>query len=181
MKKTISLLLLALMLQSCVVNTAAKVVKTTGKIAYGTVKGTVKGVSWAVKKAEGKINENRLDGNWKVVGVYKGTYEEVFNSENPENIFNSRCASGDEVLRINAKKSRLQPVHCSSEKSSWEKYKFKFGKNPQTKNRENYLEIGKKNYISIINLSGENLILEGNLMPVYGLSGGKVYLLEKVR
>ena len=42
------------------ISTAAKVVKTTAKIGVSAVKGTVKGISWSVKKANGKINENRL-------------------------------------------------------------------------------------------------------------------------
>ena len=69
-------LLLAFFLTSCVVAAAAKVVTTAAKIGISAVKGTVKGVSWAVKKAEGKIDEDRLNGTWKVVGVYNGTYEQ---------------------------------------------------------------------------------------------------------
>lgn len=63
------ILSVSLLLTSCIVSTAAQVLKTTAKIAYSTLKGTVKGVSWAVKKSEGKINEDRIDGYWKVVAV----------------------------------------------------------------------------------------------------------------
>lgn len=78
-------------MSSCVVSTAAKVVKTTAKIGVSAVKGTVKGISWTVKKANGKINENRLDGSWKIVGVYNGTYEQFSKDDNPESKFVSSC------------------------------------------------------------------------------------------
>lgn len=60
--KIILLLFLSSVLTSCLVSTAAKVVTTTAKIGISAVKGTVKGVSWAIKKAEGKIDEDRLNG-----------------------------------------------------------------------------------------------------------------------
>lgn len=166
-------------MSSCVVSTAGKIVKTTVKAGVGVVKGTVKGVSWAVSKANGKINEDKLDGNWKIEGVYKGSYDELMNTENPEDLYQNQCSSGNEILSFKTKKSKVQQVHCSSEKESWKKYKFNFGKNPQTKEKENYLEMPNGDYITIINVDNKNLILEGNLMPVYGLKGGKVYLLVK--
>jgi hypothetical protein len=64
---------------------------------------------------------------------------------------------------------------------SWLKYKFDFGKNPKSKEKENYLKMPNGDYISIINVSGNNLILEGNLMPAYAFKGAKVYLLEKTK
>lgn len=181
MKKAALLILMSFLVSSCVVSTAGKVVKTTVKAGVGVVKGTVKGVSWAVSKANGKINEDRLDGNWKVVGIYKESYDEILKTENPDNLFVSSCASGDEVLSFKANRSKVRQVHCTDEKESWDKYKFNFGKNPKTKEKENYLKMPNGYFISIINVTGKNLILEGNLMPVYGMKGGKVYLLEKTK
>ena len=63
----------AIVLQSCIVSTAATVVKTAANITYGAVKGTVKGVSWAFSKASGKIDEDDLNGTWELVGIYNGT------------------------------------------------------------------------------------------------------------
>lgn len=79
MKKIILLLLAFFILESCVVSTAGKVVKTVATAGYKVVKGTVKGISWTVSKAKGKIDPDRLDGTWKIVGVYKGTYEDFEN------------------------------------------------------------------------------------------------------
>jgi hypothetical protein len=62
MRKIILSVCTVVILQSCVVSTAAKVVKGVAKVGYKTVKGTVKGVSWAVSKANGKIDEDRIDG-----------------------------------------------------------------------------------------------------------------------
>src|SRR5690625_7733897 len=85
MKRIIVLIMMSFLLSSCVVSTAAKVVKTTAKIGVSAVKGTVKGISWSVKKDNGKINENRLDGTWKVVGVYNGNYEQYSKDVQHEN------------------------------------------------------------------------------------------------
>lgn len=181
MKRIMILIFGCFLLNSCVVSTAGKIVKTTVKAGVGVVKGTVKGVSWAVSKANGKIDEDRLDGNWKIVGVYSHSYDEIQNTEDPENLFSSQCENGQEILSFKTKKSKLQQVHCSSDKESWKKYKFDFGKNPKTKEKENYLKMPNGDYISIINVSGNNLILEGNLMPAYAFKGAKVYLLEKTK
>lgn len=179
--KIILLLFLSSVLTSCLVSTAAKVVTTTAKIGISAVKGTVKGVSWAVKKEEGKIDEDRLNGTWKVVGVYNGTYEQFAQDSDPANNFKSECGETFEVIEFKSKKGKFQPVHCQSENEDWVKYKFEFGKNPQTKNKENYLKYNSSNYISIIDVTSKTMVLEGNLMQTYAFSGGKLYMFEKVK
>lgn len=174
------LLVLSFILSSCVVSTAAKIVTNTAKIGISAVKGTVKGVSWAVKKAEGKIDEDRLNGTWKVVGIYNGTYEQYAQDSDPANNFKSECPEGVEIIEFKSKRGKFQPVHCSSEKEDWVKYKYDFGKNPQTKNKENYLKYNSINYISIIDVTSKTMVLEGNLMQNYAFSGGKLYMFEKV-
>lgn len=174
-------ILVGFFLTSCIVTTAAKVVTTAAKVGISAVKGTVKGVSWAVKKAEGKIDEDRLNGTWKVVGVYNGTYEQFAQDHDPANNFKSDCSDSFDILEFKSKKGKFQPVHCQSEKEDWVKYKFEFGKNPQTKNKENYLKYNSSNYISIIDVTSKTMVLEGNLMQSYAFSGGKLYLFEKVK
>ncbi|WP_417431659.1 hypothetical protein [Halpernia sp.] len=172
---------MAFSLSSCIVSTAAKVVTTTAKLGYSAVKGTVKGVSWAVQKADGKIDEDRIDGTWKVVGVYNGTYEQFSQDNNPENQFKNNCSDGFEVIEFKSKREKFRPVHCSSEDEDLVKYDFKFGKNPQSNNKENYLKYNSNNYISIIDVTSKTMVLEGNLMQNYVFSGGKLYLFEKVK
>jgi hypothetical protein len=174
-------LLISCTLSSCVVSTAAKIVTTTAKIGISAVKGTVKGVSWAVKKAKGKIDEDRIDGKWKVVGVYNGTYEQFAQDSNPNNNFKSECTDGFEIIEFKSKKEKFKPVHCQSADEDWVKYQYKFGKNPQTKDKENYLKYNSVNYISIIDVTHKTMVLEGNLMPSYAFSGGKLYLFEKTK
>ncbi len=175
------LVLVSLILNSCIVSTAAKIVKTTAKVGIGLVKGTVKGIAWTVKKAEGKIDEDRIDGTWKVVGVYNGTYEQFVQDQNPENNFQSECSSGVEVIEFKSNRSKFKPVHCDSAEEDWIKYKYDFGKNPQTKEKENYLEYNSDNYISIIDVTNKTMVLEGNLMSKYAFSGGKLFLFEKIK
>ncbi|WP_034691181.1 hypothetical protein [Kaistella palustris] len=179
--KILLLFVVSFFLSSCIVSTAAKIVTTTAKIGYSAVKGTVKGVSWAVKKAEGKINEDRLDGVWKVVGVYNGSYEQFSKDTEPDNTFTSSCTDGFEVIEFKANREKFKPVNCQSTDEDWIKYKFKFGKNPQTKEKENYIKYNSSNYISIIDVTNTTMVLEGNLMQNYALSGGKLYLFEKVK
>lgn len=174
-------LLLAFFLTSCVVAAAAKVVTTAAKIGISAVKGTVKGVSWAVKKAEGKIDEDRLNGTWKVVGVYNGTYEQFAQDTDPANNFKSECAEGLEIIEFKSKRAKFKPVHCQSDEEDWVKYKYDFGKNPQTKNKENYFKYNSTNYVSIIDVTSKTMVLEGNLMQSYAFSGGKLYMFEKVK
>lgn len=174
-------LFLGVMLTSCIVSTAAKVVTTTAKIGFSAVKGTVKEVSWAVRKAEGKIDEDRLNGTWKVVGVYNGSYEQFAQDSEPVNNYKNACTDSSEVIEFKSKKGKFQPVHCQSEKEDWTKYKLEFGKNPQTKNKENYIKYNSGNYISIIDVTSKTMVLEGNLMSGYAFSGGKLYLFEKVK
>ena len=172
------ILILCFFLHSCIVSTAAKIVKTTAKIGYSAVKGTVKGVNWAVNKAEGKIDEDRLDGTWKVVGVYNGTYDQFSQDHDPQNNFKNECS---EIIEFKSSRNKFQPIHCENEKEDWVKYKFEFGKNPQNKEKENYLKYNSNNYISIIDITNKTMVLEGNLMQKYTLSGGRLYLFEKVK
>ena len=104
MKKLIASVLLCSVLSSCIVSTAAKVVKTTAKVAVGTVKVAAKGTGWVIQKANGKINEDRLNGKWKVVGFYRGTFDEFSATENPENLFT--CTSGDEIYEFKMNKEK---------------------------------------------------------------------------
>ena len=181
MKKIILPIFALIILQSCIVSTAAKAVKGVAKIGYKAVKGTVKGVSWAVSKANGKIDKDRIDGTWKVVGIYHGSFADFSVDQNPESSFNSECIDGFDQIIFNSKKSKFKPVHCSTEKESWQKYDFEFGKNPLTKEKENYIEFNSSNYISVIDINNKTMILEGSLMPKQAFSGGKLYLLEKVK
>jgi len=180
-KKVIILISVFAVLQSCVVSTAAKAVKGVAKVGYKAVKGTVKGVSWAVSKAKGKIDEDRVDGTWKVVGVYRGSFEDFANDQNPESSFESECTDSFDQIVFNSKRSKFKPVHCSSEEEDWVKYSFEFGKNPLTKEKENYIEYNSNNYISVIDINNKTMVLEGNLMPKLAFSGAKLYLLEKIK
>ncbi len=175
------LLTLCLILTSCLVSTAAGIVKTGAKVGYSVVKGTVNGVSWAVGKAKGKINEDRLDGKWKVVGVYVGSFEEFAKAEKRVNIYENSCGSQDEIFEFNTKRGVFKPIHCENEKEDWIQYDYKFGKNPQSSEKENYLKYHAKNYISVIDVSGKRLALQGNLDSTSPFSGMKVYLFEKTR
>lgn len=181
MKKIILAAAVVFTLQSCIVSTATKAVKGVAKVGYKAVKGTVKGVSWAVSKANGKIDKDRIDGTWKVVGVYNGSFENFSNDPNSDSSYNSDCTEGFDQIIFNSKKSKFKPVHCSTEKEDWQKYDFEFGKNPLTKEKENYIEYNSNNYISLIDVNSKTMILEGNLMPKLAFSGGKLYLLEKVK
>ncbi len=180
MKKIILPIVSILILQSCIVSTAAKAVKGVATIGYKAVKGTVKGVSWAVSKANGKIDKDRIDGTWKIVGIYHGSFADFSADQNPESSFNSECVTGFDQIEFNSKRSKFRPVHCSTEKESWQKYDFEFGKNPLTKEKENYIEINSSNYITVVDISSKTMILEGSLMPKQAFSGGKLYLLEKL-
>jgi len=180
-KKVIILISVFAVLQSCVVSTAAKAVKGVAKVGYKAVKGTVKGVSWAVSKAKGKIDEDRVDGTWKVVGVYRGSFEDFANDQNPESSFESECTDSFDQIVFNSKRSKFKPVHCSSEEEDWVKYSFEFGKNPLTKEKENYIEYNSNNYISVIDINNKTMVLEANLMPKLAFSGAKLYLLEKIK
>jgi hypothetical protein len=181
MKKIIFILSAALILNSCVVSTAAKVVKGAAKISYKAVKGSVNGVSWAVSKAKGKIDEDRIDGTWKVMGVYKGSFENFEKDANPVSSFTSSCSEGFDQIIFNSKRSKFKPVHCSSAEEDWVKYSFEFGKNPVSKEKENYMEYNSNNYISVIDANGITMVLEGNLMPSVSFSSATLFLLEKVK
>ncbi|WDF46277.1 hypothetical protein PQ459_15365 [Chryseobacterium sp. KACC 21268] len=181
MKKIIVSVCALIVLQSCIMTTATKAVTGVAKLGYKAVKGTVKGVSWAVSKANGKIDKDRIDGTWKIVGVYHGSFEQFSQDQNPESSFNSECVDGFDQIVFNSKRSKYKPVHCNTEKESWEKYDFEFGKNPLTKEKENYLEFNSSNYISIIDINSKTMVLEGSLMPKQAFTGGKLYLLEKVK
>lgn len=182
MKKVIFLVSAVFILNSCVVSTAAKVVKGAVNVSYKAVKGTVNGISWAVSKAKGKIDEDRVDGTWKVVGAYRGSFEDFTKDQNPESSFTSDCVDSFDQIIFKAKRSKFKPVHCSSDKDEdWVKYSMEFGKNPITKEKENYIEYNSNNYISVIDVNNKTMVLEGNLMPKLAFSGAKLYLLEKVK
>ena len=181
MKKIIFLLAIVFFLNSCVVSTAAKVVKGAAKLSYKAVKGTVNGVSWAVSKAKGKIDEDRIDGTWKVIGVYKGSFENFEKDQNPESTFTSECTEGFDQIVFNSRRSKFKPVHCSTTEEDNIKYSFEFGKNPNTKEKENYIKYNSNSYISVIDVNNKTMVLEGNLMPKISFSPSTLFLLEKVK
>lgn len=181
MKKAILLIASIGLLQSCIVSTATKAVTGVAKLGYKTVKGTVNAASWAVSKAAGKIDEDRVDGTWKVVGVYKGSFAQFQQDQNRDSSFESECGDAYDQIIFKSNKSKFKPVHCSSQEEDWVKYKFEFGKNPITKEKENYIEYNSNNYISVIDVNNKTMVLEGNLMPKLSFSGARLYLLEKVK
>ena len=178
MKKFIIILAAGFCLQSCVVNTAAKAVTAVAKAGYGVVKGTVKGISWTVNKAKGKIDEDRLDGDWKLVGIYDGPLAEYEREKNPNTSFEATCANENTLLSFKTKKSKLKQLYCAKEKVDFEKYKFQFGRNSATGDKENYITFANKN-LTIVDVSNKNLVLEG--VGFYDLtkSNRQVYLFEK--
>lgn len=178
MKKIFVIISVGFLLQSCVVSTAAKAVKTVAKAGVGIVKGTVKGISWAVSKANGKINEDRINGTWKLVGIYNGSYDQYTGENQPDTSFQAFCDSSA-VIIFKSNKSKFQPLHCDEHKESWVKYKFDFGKNPSTNEKENYIEYNGKNYMTVIDVSNKTMVLEGNLLNNALHSGKKLYLFEK--
>ncbi len=139
------------------------------------------GISWAVSKAKGKIDEDRLDGTWKVVGVYRGSFEDFSKDQNPESTFTSECTDSYDQIIFKAKNQNSSLYIAGSEKEDWVKYSMEFGKNPATKEKENYIEYNSNNYISVIDVNNKTMVLEGNLMPKLAFSGAKLYLLEKVK
>lgn len=179
MKKYLLILGGVFVLQSCIVSTATTVVKTAANITYGAVKGTVKGVSWALSKANGKIDEEDLNGQWKLVGIYNGTYEDYAKDKNARTSFDSECLNEEMYFVFKTNKSKFQSLHCSGEKENWTKYKFKYGKNPVTKEKENYLTYNSKNYISIIDVNKKNLVMEGSLLNTATYAGNKLYFFQK--
>lgn len=181
MKKIIITLSAGLILTSCVVTTAAKVVKGVATAGYKVVKGTVNGVSWAVSKAKGKIDEDRIDGTWKIVGIYPGRFEDFEKDENPESNFTTSCADGFEQIEFQTKKERFKPVHCSTEDEDWTDYKIKFGKHPITKEKVNYLTYNNQNYMTVVDVTNKTMVLEGNLVPSFNFSNNTLVLLEKVK
>ena len=178
MKKIILSVFAFSILTSCVVSTAAKVVKTAGKVAIGTVKTTVKGIGWTVEKANGKINENRLDGKWKVTRQYKGNFEEFAAQSEPENYFT--CDAGNEIYEFKMKKEKMFHYECGSSNAQKYKIKYSFEKNSETKEHENIVTFGPS-YFTIINVTGDKLALEGYFVGENGNKVKSICLLEKTK
>lgn len=178
MKKTILSLALLSLLTSCVVSTAAKVVKTAGKVAVGTVKTAVKGVGWTINKASGKIDEDRLNGTWKVTGIYEGTFEQFAAKSEPENLFD--CAAGEETYQFKVKKGQFLFTACGSADAEKFKYKYSFEKDHTTGDRENMITYGPS-YFNIIDVTGKNLALEGYFLNQNGTKVRSICTLEKVK
>ena len=105
MKKAILLIASIGLLQSCIVSTATKAVTGVAKLGYKTVKGTVNAASWAVSKAAGKIDEDRVDGTWKVVGVYKGSFAQFQQDQNRDSSFESECGDAYDQIIFKSNKS----------------------------------------------------------------------------
>ena len=179
MKKIYLILGITLLFQSCIVTTATKVVTTVAKVGYGVVKGTVKGISWAVGKASGKIDEDKLDGTWKLVGIYKGNFEQFSKEKEPSVLFSNPCGNELNVIEFKAKKSKFKPLHCANEKEGWIKYEMNYGKNPNNKEKENYIEYNGKQIISVIDATNKTMVLEGNLLNSGDYYGTNLFLFEK--
>jgi len=179
MKKLLLAVVVAVLMQSCVVSTAAKVVKTAGKVAVGAVKTTVHTIDWTVKKANGKINEDRLDGKWKVAALYKGSFEDYENSKNPENLYQG-CSEGQEVYEFKAKKSKFTQYSCGVADPSTFKYTYSWEKDPTTGEKENMVSYGP-GYFNVINADSKHLVLEGYFLDEGGTKVRSTCFLEKIK
>ena len=179
MKKYIFLIGSVFILQSCVVSTAAKAVKTVAKVGYGVVKGTVNGVSWTINKAKGKIDEDRLDGNWKLVGVYNGTYDQFSNDKNAITNHKNSCTNELELISFKSNKSKFKSLYCESQKVDWEKYDLKFGKSPISTEKENYIVYNSNKYLSIIDVTNKSLVIEAIGFNDLTVNKKQLYFFEK--
>ena len=179
MKKIVILLSCSVLLQSCIVSTAAKVVKTAGKVAVGTVKGAVNVIDWSVKKANGKINEDRLDGKWKVTGLYKGTFAEYENQQNPANLYEP-CPTGDEIYEFDANKSKFIQYSCGVAEAATFKYVYSWEKDSTTGEKENMISYGP-GYFNVINVDSKHLALEGYFLNENGTKVRSIAVLDKTK
>lgn len=178
MKKVFLSVALLGILSSCVVSTAAKVVKTAGKVAVGTVKTAVKGVGWTINKANGKISEDRLNGKWQVVGIYEGNFEEFAAQAEPQNLF--ECTSGSEIYQFKVKKEQFIFTSCASANPQKYKYKYSFEKDPSSGNRENMITYGPS-YFTVVDVTSKNLALEGYFLNQNGTNVKSICILNKVK
>lgn len=179
MRKIIVLISVFCLLQSCVVSTAAKVVKTAGKVAVGAVKTTVNTIDWTVKKANGKINEDRLDGKWEVVGLFKGSYQDFERTTDPINIYES-CGDGIELYEFNSKRSKFIQYSCGNVEPSSFKYKYSWAKDPLTGEKENMISYGP-GYFNVINVDRQHLVLEGYFLEENATKVRSIALLDKTK
>ncbi len=179
MKKVILSVSFIFLLQSCIVSTAAKVVKTAGKVAVGAVKTTVHTIDWTVKKANGKINEDRLDGQWKVVGLYKGSFNEFESQENPANLYEG-CSSGEEIYEFKAKRNKFTQYSCGDSDPATFKYTYSWEKDPLTGEKENMISYGP-GYFNIINVDNKHLVLEGYFLNESGSKVRSICFLDKTK
>lgn len=178
MKKALFIIVPLFALSSCIVSTATKVVTTAGKVAVGAVKATVNGIDWAITKANGKIDEDRLNGKWKIVGLFKGNFDEFSSKNNPNNYVN--CIEGNELYEFKVKKEKFIHYHCGFTTPIEYKYKFSFEKNTETKTKENMITYGPS-YFTVLDVTKNTLALEGYFVEEYGNKVKSICLLEKVK
>lgn len=179
MKKIFFLILINFIFHSCIVaTTATKVVSTAGKLAVGAVKTTVNGVNWTIQKANGKINENSLNGKWKVIGFYKGSFNEFSVQNNPINFFT--CDMGIEIFDFKMKKEKFYHYPCGTDDPLQYKLKYSFEKNPETGDKENMITYGPS-YFTIIDVDNQHLTLEGYFINIEGSKVKSIALFEKVK
>lgn len=178
MKKLVLIIGLFFAVTSCIVSTATKVVTTAGKVAIGAVKATVNGIDWAITKANGKIDDSRLNGKWKVVGLFKGSFDEFSAQNNHNNYVN--CIEGNELYEFKVKKEKFIHYNCGSTVPMEYKYKFSFEKNPETRTKENMITYGPS-YFSVLDVTKKTLALEGYFVEENGTKVKSICLLEKVK
>lgn len=178
MKKILLSLLICTVLNSCIVATATKVVTTAGKVAVGAVTSTVKGISWSIKKANGKINEDRLNGKWKIVGYYKGSFEEFSAQKEPVNYFT--CLDGMEIYEFKMSKEKFYLYPCGSTESIKYKLEYSFQRNPESGNKENMITYGPS-YFTIIDVTSDHLALEGYFINENGRKVKSICVLDKIK
>jgi len=179
MKKIFFLILIHFILHSCIVaTTATKVVSTAGKLAVGAVKTTVNGVNWTIQKANGKINENSLNGKWKVIGFYKGSFNEFSVQNNPTNYYT--CDVGIEIFEFRMNREKFYHYPCGIHDPLQYKLKYSFEKNPETGDKENMITYGPS-YFTIIDVTSDHLVLEGYFVNENGRMVKSIGLLDKVK
>lgn len=150
-----------LTLQSC---SASKFMEKSANIFEKGLFGALSGMTWATEKVMGKINPERLEGEWKLEAVYEGTYDEFVKATKGNKTLENKkqtICDGQELVWKFDTKNNLRSYKCGDKQEESRKYKYEFDIEEDSGKFENIIYNSDYDYVVVKSINKKGLVLEG--------------------
>lgn len=156
--KTSKFLAICFVAISSVACSPTKFMEKSSNIFLKGVELTLKGTDWIFMKASGKINPDKLEGEWELIGTYQGTFDDFVKAqkegEKLKNVYKSCKNEQAIIVKFDTKNGIIQNK-CGNEVYTTRNYKYQFQEDINTKKYENFIFTGLDDYFTVMSISNK--------------------------